>query len=579
MNIKTKLGLALGLLYFLIITSVGFSIFFLEALSRDSENILDANYNSIEYSRLMLNTLDEDLILLKNQEIFESNLNQQRQNITEEGEKLLTDKLVSDYTLLKSNPADPFLQIKIRKHLTDIMEVNMKAIQRKGAVAANTAKTASVAISVTGCFCFLWATILLFNLPGSIINPLKKLNNSIKEIVAENYAHRVEFDTQNEFSELATSFNKMAAKLNEYNTSNLAKLMMEKKRIEILINNMLDPVIGLDEDKAIIFINDSAIKITGVKKENILYQRAPDIAVQHDLMRILIQGLEQRSTSSKKTEPIKIFADGKESYFQKEMISIDFIPTAETHSLHAGDFILLKNITPFKELDVAKTNFIATVSHELKTPISSLLMSLQLLENEKTGNINDTQRQLIDSVKDDGKRLLKITGELLNFSQVETGNIQLSIQYTEPKKIVQYALDTIKTQAEQKQLNIQFESEPDLPMVKADAEKTAWVLVNLLTNAIRYSPEKTSIVVKLTNENTHHKTSFLKFSVQDFGNGIEEKYLHKIFDRYFQVPGSNKSGTGLGLAICKEFIEAQGGMIWADSALGSGSTFHFTLMV
>jgi len=577
MDIKTKLGLGVGLLFILLMVSITVGVRFISALASDTKNILEANYHTLEYTRQMLIALDGNITEPSDKTMFETNLRNQENNITEPGEKELTEQLVRNFQNLLKAPDSSKHYVEIRKDLTAIMRLNMVAIERKSALAEKTAGKAKTIMVVVGSICFLVSFFLLMNLPSSIAKPIQQLNESIKEISAKNYGHRLHLPSHNEFGELAESFNKMAQKLDGYNHSNLSKLMMEKKRIETLINNMHDPVIGLDEQMKIIFINHEALKITGIQPQASLGRSVKELAKQNDLIRTLIQDLPagESATSFIETKPIKIYADGKESYFNREIISIDQVPAGETQSQHIGDVILLKNITAFKELDVAKTNFIATVSHELKTPISSLMMSLQLLENEKTGQINEAQKQLIESVKEDSGRLLKITGELLNFTQLDTGNIQLSIKPSDPQKILDYALEAVKTQADQKELKIIVQAAPQLPAVKADAEKTAWVIVNLLSNAIRYSPEKSEIKVGINKT----ENSGLKFSIQDFGNGIEEKYLNKIFDRYFQVPGSHKSGTGLGLAISKEFIEAQGGKIWAESNYGSGSTFYFTLNV
>jgi signal transduction histidine kinase len=181
---------------------------------------------------------------------------------------------------------------------------------------------------------------------------------------------------------------------------------------------------------------------------------------------------------------------------------------------------------------------------------------------------------LIDSIKDDSERLLKITGELLELAQVETGNIQLNMEKSNPYEIVNYAIEAVKVQAEQKQIDLQIDLEKELPNVKADSEKTSWVLINFLTNAIRYSSENSKITVKLKTENNQ-----IVFQVTDTGKGIDKQYKAKVFDKYFQIPGSHKSGTGLGLAISKEFIEAQNGAIGVESELGLGSTFFFKLSV
>jgi signal transduction histidine kinase len=384
----------------------------------------------------------------------------------------------------------------------------------------------------------------------------------------------VHLENHDEFGELADAFNTMAQKLEEYKTSNIEKLMMEKKRIETLINNIKDPVIGLDAKKHILFMNDVALKISALKAEDTIGKLIQDVAVNNDLIRSLIQDLFSSVSESNnaKHEPVKIYADNKESYFEKQVIPINITPTGEQQEKFIGNVIMLQNITPFKELDFAKTNFIATVSHELKTPISSIKMSLQLLENEQVGHVNEEQKNLLGSIKDDATRLLKITGELLNMTQVESGNIQVSVMPADAKDIVQYAVSANKTAADQKNIRIEITYAENLPKVLADEEKTAWVLTNLISNAIRYSYD--NAVVNVAVKQQHNK---IMFTVTDKGQGIAPQYKDKIFDRYFRVPGTKKEGTGLGLSISKEFIEAQGGQINVVSDFGAGSTFTVAL--
>jgi NtrC-family two-component system sensor histidine kinase KinB len=571
MKIKAKLTLGIGSLFILIILLIALGTREISVLSQATSNILKANYNTLDYTRQMLIALDEVDANVGALNKFKFDLDKQTKNITEAGENELTDKLTSDFQNLKTDSHDQKIHVAIRKDLTDIMFLNMQAIERKSNIAKQTAVNSTNWIAVSGTFCFLIALLLISNLPGSIANPIKELTASIKQIASKNYNERVHFERYDEFGELASSFNVMAEKLEEYNNSNLAKLMFEKKRVEMLINNMHDPVIGLDEHKVILFANNEALKILGMKTEALIGKQAQDVSLNNDLMRSLIRDSMPESTE-KNNKSLKIFADNKESYFDKEIVSISIIPTGEKQTQHIGQFIILKNITPFKELDFAKTNFIATISHELKTPISTIKASLQLLESKNTGELNEDQTQLVLSIKEDSNRLLKIVGELLNLSQVETGNIQLNIQPSDPIKILNYALDAIKTQADQKHVTVNSVADNRLPLVKADTEKTAWVLINLLTNAIRYSNENSEIRITVKKEN-----DTVRFSVQDFGKGIDAKYIDKIFTRYFQIPGSSKAGTGLGLSISKEFIEGQGGAIRVESTIGEGSVFSFVL--
>jgi signal transduction histidine kinase len=247
--------------------------------------------------------------------------------------------------------------------------------------------------------------------------------------------------------------------------------------------------------------------------------------------------------------------------------------TVFSEEVNIGEVITLKDITTFKELDISKTNLLATISHELKTPISSIKMSTKLINNDRVGKLNSEQTELVNNIDEDVNRLLRITGELLNMTQIESGNIQLKIQKVPPKQIVEEALKAVLVQAEQKNIQLLADCPDNSPPVNADADKTSWVLINLLTNAIKYTPKHGQIIIKAAAQNNQ-----VRFSVQDFGPGIDEKFLSRIFDRYFKVPGGvEKSSTGLGLAISKEFIDAQGGQIQVISEYGQGSTFSFSL--
>ncbi|MCF2489282.1 ATP-binding protein [Dyadobacter sp. CY347] len=574
MKIKTKLRLGLGVLFSMILALSLIAASYIYALKEDTQNILQDNYKTLDYSRSMFLAIDQIRTDPDAWTRFARSLKQQESNVTEPLEGEVTGKLADHFSLLRKDPDNQQLPVLIRNDLAELTRINMEAIRAKSDKALATVQSAFIWIAITGTICFLIALTLLINLPGNVGNPIRELTESIRAIAAKQYTERLHFSGKDEFGELASSFNTMAEKLEEYDNSNLSQILVEKKRIEALINNMHEPVIGLDENKKILFANDQAVRISGIAASDLLGKSAVELAVQNDLIRALIQeknsgnGINGHSGNA----PLKIYADDKESYFEKEIVDITIVPTGERVKKFIGQVILLKNITPFKELDFAKTNFIATVSHELKTPIASIKMSLQLLESQHTGVMNEEQKQLVTSIKEDSNRLLKMTGELLNMSQVETGNIQLNIQQSSPYDILKYAIDAVKTSVEQKNIELVVHAAEQLSDVKADMEKTAWVLINFLTNAVRYSPQDGKIHIQLAGSDQG-----VQFMVRDEGKGIDSRYRTKIFDRYFQVPGSSKTGTGLGLAISKEFIEAQGGSIGVTSEIGMGSTFYFNL--
>ncbi|MFT3796738.1 ATP-binding protein [Flavobacterium sp.] len=564
MKTKTKLSLAVGLLLALILLLIGMSGYYVFAIKRDTQNILKANYQTLEYSRNMLAELERMQPGTTQPAVtFEQNLRKQLGNITEDGEAQVTQRVQQNFMRLRQNPSDEQLRKDIRQDIFEILKLNMDAIKNKADLAEKTADTANIWIGVAGTLCFLIGFNLLVNLPSHIANPIRKLTDSIRQIADRNYTERVHFSGYSEFDDLARSFNTMAEKLQEYSNSSLNQLLVEKKRIDALLGNMHDPVIGINWDGKILSANEEALKIFGLKKKEVVGKEAAE--VPNDLLQTLIVGQPQK-------QPLKIYADGKESYFEHENVPIQIIPTGEETPIPMGRFIILRNITVFKELDFAKTNFIATVSHELKTPISSIKLGVNLLENKQTGELNLEQKQLVDSIREDSQRLLKITGELLEMSQLETGNIQLAIGKCSVEEVVALALDAVRAQAEQKGIALVFEPKITLPEIRADKDKTSWVIINFLTNAIRYAPENS--VVELAAEVS---ADVVSISVSDQGQGIDLKYQPRIFDRYFKVPGQHKSGTGLGLAISREFIEAQGGTIGVESNLGLGSRFWLSL--
>jgi two-component system, NtrC family, sensor histidine kinase KinB len=570
MSIKRKVALGLMFLFVVIIGIATMGVYYLKALSNDSENILRNNYESLEYSKRIIQNCDS-LFLDSAKAItaIEHNLQRQEANLTEKGEQELTHALRVQVEKIKNTGISDSVVISIRQASLAVQELNMRAIIRKNEVSLNTASKASNYLIVIGTICTLLALTFIINFPGYIANPIIQLTQSIKSIANKDYEERLHFERNDEFQELAEAFNLMAEKLDEYEHSNLAKILFEKKRIETIIDRMNDPVIGLDEKDKVVFVNDQALTLLNLKRDDVQDQYAPDIAVNNDLFRSLIRKPEKTGESAL----IKVVINGKQNYFSREATVIQYHPTGEVGMQPIGQVIILKNITSYKELDLAKTNFIATVSHELKTPIASLQMGVKLLQDTRVGELNPEQKNIVTTLFDEMGRISRITNELLDLSQVETGNIKLNIKKADPKDLIPTAIEAVKFQVERKHVLIQVKVGSDIPEVLADFDKTAWVLVNFLTNAIRYSPENGTIIIR-----GQAVDGQVKFSVEDEGPGIEKKYMSRLFEKFYQVPGT-PSGTGLGLAISKEFIEAQHGTVAVSSEIGKGSNFSFTLPV
>ena len=559
-KLKTKITLGSIFLFVLLVIVGAVNFYYLNRISAESRQIVKNNYETLSYSREMLdelNTAGDSVVF----ERFEKTLQLQEKNITEKGEKELTESLRKNFNELKRNGKKDSMAALIRKDIAGIMMVNLKAIDFKNQAAQASAEKAKTIITICLTVCLLFGFTFLYNFPSSVAGPVASVTEGIKAIEAKNYKHRINIERNDEFGEVANAFNNMAEKLDEYEHSNLAKILFEKQRAETVINSLKDASIGLDNKGKILFANQQALQLLNLKEADIVGQLKMDVEKRNDLFRFLVN--EQNNI------PFKIVVENKENYFTKELLDI------QQKDEKAGTVIVLRNITPFKELDTAKTNFMSTISHELKTPLASSDFSLKLLEDERVGNLNDEQKQLVQSLKDDNKRLLRILSELLDMSQVESGRLQLNISKVSPYTVVEKAEQFVQNAARDKSISIKKSVADNLLSINADEEKLIWVLNNFLTNAIKHSYENSEVQILVKQEEGR-----LVFAVKDNGKGIEEKYLPRVFERYFKVPGtSEKSGTGLGLAISKEFIEAHGGSVAVESLFGSGSTFSFSLPV
>lgn len=558
LSVKKKIWLGTFFLFMLLLITGGVGIYFMAKLKKEGKNVLQDNYKSLSYCHTMqqqLNNMEGNYI--QSLKKFEDALKQQENNVTEQGEDKATNDLRSYFNRLKSGDTIRQNMQAVEKQIQSILSLNMKAILRKSAMAEKTAEDAlSIIISLES-FVFLIAFSFMINFPSIVTNPINRLIDAIKEIANKNYKHRIHIDNKDEFGKLADAFNDMAARLEYFESSSLNKLMFEKNRAEAVINSLKDASIGIDKNNMVLFANHQALQLLGLKTEDIVGKSVNEISHRNDLFHFLIDN----ETSA----PFKVVVDNRENFFAKEVIDV-------TQGETKNKVIVLKNITSFKELDVAKTNFIATISHELKTPLASSDFSLKLLEDERVSKLSPGQKELIENLKSDNKRMLKILSELLNMSQVEAGRIQLNIKNVNPEEIIDNAIQAVAGGAKEKEIMIKDISAKNLPFIQADADKTTWVLNNFLTNAIKYSFDKSLIEVSAVQENEG-----MVFSVKDHGPGIDKEYLPRLFERYFQVPGSKEKGTGLGLAISKDFIEAQGGKIWVESEIAKGSVFYFSL--
>lgn len=607
-SLRRRLYLGLGLLSLLIIMLWITGTYFVYDLSSRSEAMLHENYQSVESSKYLTQSLDEmknmqAIFFFGNRESYSDTLYNSthakfmiyleaiENNVTEPGEddliQILNSSYISFNNLFKSCIAidstissliyfDQILPLhrEVRNNIVKVSEMNMTAIRYKQDILRSNAYRAFIFMSLIGTISFFIAAMFIMKFPKTILDPVNDLMTGAREISNRNYTYQTVIRKDDELGELARAFNMMSLRLNEFEHSNFSRILFEKKRIDTIINSMTDGIIGLNQDMEIIFSNTHACNLLGIPLENLVGVSAMKLASSNVLVQQIMSDLNLSDIKSGEAMPIKINKSGRNYYYSREFLKVEDVSSGELTNLNAGFVIILKNITHFLELDQAKTNFISTISHELKTPLSSIRLNLKLLDDDRIGSMNNEQRDIVRVLKSESARMLAITTELLDIAQVESGNIMLDIQSVLPTAIIDYVRESIINHAGPLGVRVEFKIPQDLPEVEADITKSAWVLLNMANNALRYSNEGGSVHIS-----ANHVKDEVIFKVEDAGMGIEEKYLEKIFDKYFKVPGSSEDGSGLGLSISKEFILRQNGRIWAESNPGKGSKFYFSLPV
>lgn len=561
MKIKNKISIAIGVLLMIIIMLGVFSVQTTNKMKRNTENILADNYNSVKYAQKMLSaihTYKDDSI--KSIDQFAQNLELQKLNITESAEDDITYVIDAEFKRFLEHKNDQAL-MELAQNVNSLILLNGYAIEKKSSQATVTASDAFVWIVIFSVLSAIAALAMLLMIPKMLTKPIKALVDGIIEISNHNYNKRMSFDRKSEFGEVATSFNQMAKELEQFQKSSMASVISTKQYLEIVINSIDEPIIGLDNKKNIIFANNAASTILNMSNDKMVRSSALDLSLSNDLLRRLMRGLE----GEKRDEPLKIYSNNKESFFEVHYLN---------QPQNAGTVIMLSNITKFKELDNAKTNFISTISHELKTPIAAIMMSLKLLEDQRVGMMNEEQTQLATSIKESSERLLSITGELLKMTQVEAGVLQVNPKVTKPIELINYAVNATRVLADKFGCNVEVQYPEKIGKLFVDSEKIAWVVTNLLSNAIHHSLDNSRVIV-----GARQIDKTVEIFVKDFGKGIDPRYHSTIFDRYFRVPGTKVQGSGLGLAISKDFVEAHGGSVSLESEVGKGCCFVISLTI
>ncbi|MDW7669563.1 MAG: ATP-binding protein [Bacillota bacterium] len=408
-------------------------------------------------------------------------------------------------------------------------------------------------------------------LSNKVVKPIQDLITKIKKIAEGDYKQQLDISGSDEIARLAKEFNTMTQKLQSYELLNIKKLMEEKQKSDAIVESISDGIIVTNDEHKILLVNRAAEKALDIREKEALNRHFLEVIKKEDIFEI-IEKVKDKSPNYeyKKYLDISLEVDGKNEYYR---LNVRPITTREGENI--GVVTLMQNITKLKEVDQIKSDFVSTVSHEFRTPLTSITMGVGLLLDEVPGPINEEQKELVEAIEEDSERLRKLVSDLLDLSRMESGNIKMDIERHNLKDILDNAIKPFKRQFEEQDVDIELKIRKNLSDVKVDFNKISWVFTNLIGNALRYLPEDKKGKIIINAKETANK---MLISVSDNGKGISEEYQQKIFEKFIQAKDNdNKGGTGLGLAISKEIVNAHGGEIWVKSKIGEGSTFYFTV--
>jgi len=571
--------------------------------------ILRENYNSVIYMERLNEALERidssfQFALAGREEqarrqfednwpAYLKNLDLQYQNITLPGEQELTDRLAALTAQYREKGKDFYRRPagdrqreqdyfgagglldrfkEIKETSGEISRINHDNMAEESKAARQAAVTSLTWFAAGLVLAGVLAIVLAWRTDRSILQPVRALTASALGISAGNLHQVVPVVAHDELGQLAEAFNRMAHHLRDYRQSHSAQLLRAQRTSQATIDSFPDPVLVVDADGAVEMANPAAQRLLGVVPRKQSQEAGMPWQPGEALRMPLADALQGRKNYLPEgfDRAVTLGSDGRGGSYLPRILTIH-----DPYGNSLGAAVLLQDVTRFRLLDQFKTDLVATVSHELKTPLTSLRLDLHLLVEETLGPLTTKQLELLLDARDNAERLLAIVNNLLDLARLQQRQGEVNLRPVAPHDLIQAVADACRPRAEDKGIELAIDVPPDLPEVSADAARLRHALENLLDNAITYTERGGRITLAATPLDDH-----VALIVTDTGIGIPAEHLCHIFERFFRVPGQSRgTGTGLGLAIAREIVTAHGGSITCESRPGTGTVFRITLPV
>jgi len=464
----------------------------------------------------------------------------------------------------------------IIKNMSESSNAGSVEVGLSGTIIDNISATTKVSVSIV--FLLAWLVIagIIYMNSSIITTELRKLYQGVKKISSGEFGYMLDDkNVDDEVKELYNAFNDMSEKLSRYNEQTIESLTFERNKLEAVLMSIVNGVVVCDNHDKVIMVNNHAKKLLEVDEGNIVGTQiqqfcdsAGEFCFRDEIAKFKDTPLEEDVNPA----PFNIEVD-------KRIIKCLISPMFTRSNAYVGYIIVLIDVTKDVEMDELRSHFISNVSHELRTPVTVLRSYIDTLYNFGNDFDFNTQREFIGVMNQEIIRLNRMVNDILDFSRYESQNVKLEKSKQNIMEIVEDCVNQVQVLAKEHDLTISIMKEPDLPEIWLNIDSISRALMNIVTNAIKYSPDGKRIKIRVERS---RDGQYVEVSVEDQGPGIPEQYQKKIFDRFFRVENDTHTvkGTGLGLHLVKVTVEKHhNGQVFVQSKEGEGSTFGFRLPI
>lgn len=463
----------------------------------------------------------------------------------------------------------------IIKDATGSRVVGSVMVGLSGSIIENITTTTRASLVIAFIVAWLVVIAIVFMDTILITRELKQLHEGVQKISSGEFGYNIECkDSSKEIQELCDAFNRMSNRLSKYNEQTMESITLERNKLEAVLMSIANGVVVCDNYDTVVLINEQGKKLLEVEDEDIINTKINQYCDTNGELcfKEKIEQFKDTPLDDMEGAPLAFNIE-----VAKNVIKSVISPMFSRNGDYVGYIIVLIDVTKEVEMEQLRSQFISNVSHELRTPVTVLRSYIDTLYNYGNDFDFNTQKEFIGVMNQEIIRLNTMVNDILDFSRYESQNLKPEMKLENIVDIINDCVDQVKILAEEHNLVFSIMIEPDLPQVMMNKETITRALTNILSNAIKYSPDGKRIKIRAERSRIG---DYLEVSVEDQGPGIAEEYQKKVFDRFFRVENDTHTvkGTGLGLHLVKIAIEKQhNGQVFVQSKVGEGSTFGFRI--